>query len=170
MILTTNRLILRYLKDDDLADVYFNYANDDEVTKYLSWPTHNDLSDTKRIFDIWKNEDEVLKKYHYFLVLKDSNKVIGSICVVDFINNNPEIGIVIGRKYWRCGLMSEALEKMIELLFNDGYSKIIMKAHIDNVASNKIIQKFNFKYTGQEIFNAPLKRTNFLVNVYELNK
>ena len=74
MILTTNRLILRYLKDDDLADVYFNYANDDEVTKYLSWPTHNDLSDTKRIFDIWKNEDEILKKYHYFLVVKDSNK------------------------------------------------------------------------------------------------
>lgn len=62
MKIETERLILRYLNDEDLESVFYNYANDDEVTKYLTWPTHRSLEDTKMIFNIWKNEDETIKK------------------------------------------------------------------------------------------------------------
>lgn len=44
----TNRLVLRYLDDTDLDAVFSNYANDDEVTKYLTWTTHQSIEDTKK--------------------------------------------------------------------------------------------------------------------------
>lgn len=170
MQLETKRLILRYLKEDDLESVFNNYANDDEVTKFLSWPTHKDLNDTKMIFDIWDKEDDELKKYHYFLVLKETNELIGSCCVHCFIDGNPEIGIVLGRKWWRQGLMTEAVLELIKQLFSDGYEKIIMKAVDQNIASNKLIQKCGFKYVGIEKFYAPLKNQKFLLFDYELEK
>ena len=71
----TEHLILRYLQDDDLESVFYNYANDDEVTKYLTWPTHKTIEDTKRIFNVWKNQDELIQKYHYFIVIKETNEL-----------------------------------------------------------------------------------------------
>lgn len=170
MILETDRLILRYLNDDDLKSVFFNYANDDEVTKYLSWPTHKSLEDTKNIFDFWKKEDDEIKKYHYFLELKETHELIGSCCVHQFINGNPEIGIVLGRRWWRQGLMTEATKKLIETLFSDGYKKIIMTAVVENIASNKLIQKCGFKFLQTKDFYASLKDKVFKINVYELIK
>ena len=38
--LETERLILRRYVSEDAAAVYKNWASDDEVTKYLTWPTH----------------------------------------------------------------------------------------------------------------------------------
>jgi len=40
--LQTKRLILRRLTIDDTESVYNNWANDNEVTRYLSWQTHED--------------------------------------------------------------------------------------------------------------------------------
>lgn len=167
--LETNRLILRHLKDSDLESVFYNYANDDEVTKYLSWPTHKSLDDTKKIFDIWKNDDELKKKYHYFVILKETNELIGSVDVVTFIDGNPEIGIVLGRKWWNQGIMTEATKKLIDVLFKDGYKKIIMKAMKENIASNRLINKCGFNFIGEEEFPMPLKNKVVICNVYELH-
>ena len=48
----TKRLSLRKFKITDAEDMFNNWANDSEVTKYLSWPYHKDLSATKNIIDI----------------------------------------------------------------------------------------------------------------------
>ena len=37
--LETDRLVLRKFRIDDANEVFANYGNDDEVTKYLRWPT-----------------------------------------------------------------------------------------------------------------------------------
>lgn len=170
MKLETNRLILRYLEDSDLESVYYNYANDDEVTKYLMWPTHKSLNETKKIMDLWKHEDERLKKYHYFIELKETHELIGSCAVANFINGFPEIGYVIGRKWWNQGIMTEACNKLIEVLFNDGYNKIIIRAEVANIASNKVIEKCGFKFVKQELVAVPLKNKEVLCNCYEKTK
>ena len=38
--LETDRLILRRFTMDDAEGMLNNWASDDEVTKYLTWPTH----------------------------------------------------------------------------------------------------------------------------------
>lgn len=36
----TDRLIFRQFKVEDAKDMYNNWTADDEVTKFLTWPTH----------------------------------------------------------------------------------------------------------------------------------
>ena len=36
----TSRLILRRFALEDASSMYHNWASDDQVTKFLAWPTH----------------------------------------------------------------------------------------------------------------------------------
>lgn len=45
--LETERLILRRFTRNDAQDMFNNWAGDDEVTKYLTWPTHKDTGVSK---------------------------------------------------------------------------------------------------------------------------
>ena len=42
--LETERLILRRFTIEDADAMFKNWASDAEVTKYLTWPTHTDVS------------------------------------------------------------------------------------------------------------------------------
>jgi ribosomal-protein-alanine N-acetyltransferase len=42
--LDTKRLILRRFRIEDAENMFKNWAHDDEVTKYLTWPSHQDIS------------------------------------------------------------------------------------------------------------------------------
>lgn len=49
----TERLILRRFEPSDAPAVFANWASDDEVTKFLTWPTHTDMSVTDGILEQW---------------------------------------------------------------------------------------------------------------------
>lgn len=57
----TERLILRRFTLDDADAMYRNWASDDEVTKYLTWPAHSSVDITKMVLADWvesyKNDD-----------------------------------------------------------------------------------------------------------------
>lgn len=50
--LETNRLSLRPFVETDAIDMYNNWASDDEVTKYLTWNTHQNIEVSKSIIDL----------------------------------------------------------------------------------------------------------------------
>lgn len=45
--LETERLVLRPFKETDVEDMYQNWASNNNVTKYLTWPTHTSKDITK---------------------------------------------------------------------------------------------------------------------------
>lgn len=47
--------------------------------------------------------------------------------------------------------MSEACKAFINYLFELGYPKILIRADIRNIGSNRVIEKCGFKYTHQEL-------------------
>ena len=49
----TKNLILRRFTIDDAEAMYKNWASDDEVTKYLMWPTHTDVEVSKAVLKSW---------------------------------------------------------------------------------------------------------------------
>lgn len=51
--LETNRLILRKFVIDDAKVMYENWASENEVTKFLTWPTHSSIEDTKLVLNNW---------------------------------------------------------------------------------------------------------------------
>ena len=148
--LSTERLVLRKLVIGDANSIFNNWANDPEVTKYMTWKAHKSIEETKQILDIWLNEYKEPKTIRYGIVLKENNELIGAIDVVGYVDNNPEIGYCLSRKYWNKGYMTEACEAVVEYLFAIGYKTILIEADERNIGSNRVIEKVGFKYTNKE--------------------
>ena len=53
--LETKRLILRRFVIEDAKAMYQNWASEDEVTKFLTWPTHTSIDTTKTVLTGWIN-------------------------------------------------------------------------------------------------------------------
>ena len=47
--LATDRLTLRRFEIEDAENMFYNWASDPEVTKYLTWPTHKSVEVTELI-------------------------------------------------------------------------------------------------------------------------
>ena len=54
----TDRLILRHCAVADAEFMYRDWASDPEVTKYLTWPTHTCVEDSKAILKEWVGDYE----------------------------------------------------------------------------------------------------------------
>jgi len=149
--LETKRLILRRFTHDDADAMFCNWANDPEVTKYLTWPTHTDVSVSRAVIDSWVKQYENVNYYNWAIVLKELNEPIGSISVVSMneVINKVEIGYCIGRKWWRQGYTSEALAELIRFFFEEvGVNRIEALHDIRNPNSGKVMQKCGMKYEG----------------------
>lgn len=147
----TERLILRKFSLDDADAMYRNWAADDEVTKYLTWPSHSSVDVTKMVLADWieayKNDDS----YQWAIVLKEINEPIGSIAVVDK-NDETEmvhIGYCISRKYWHKGITSEALKALIDFFFNEvGVKRVESRHDPRNPHSGGVMKKCGMIYEG----------------------
>ena len=172
MSIETSRLILRKFDINDCEMMFNNWCSDPEVTKFLTWNPHESIETTKMILNIWINEYNNPKTYRFGIVLKDTNELIGSIDVVDYVDGCPEIGYCLSRKYWNNGYMSEACKGMIDFLFNEGYSRIVIEANETNIGSNRVIEKCGFKFTHKERKErcSIFKPDPVVVNWYELIK
>jgi ribosomal-protein-alanine N-acetyltransferase len=43
----TSRLLLQKLRYEEAEEIFYSYASKPEATRYMSWPTHQSLEDTK---------------------------------------------------------------------------------------------------------------------------
>ena len=165
--LKSDRLLLRKFKLDDAQEMFDNWASDIEVTKYVSWSTHQSVETTKAIIQGWVEEyKNNSKTFRYAIALKSSGSLIGAIDVVNFHDNAPEIGYCLSRKYWNNGYMTEACKTLIKYLFDIGYKKIIVRAAEKNIASVRVIEKCGFTFIKKE--TRLFKSEEITINRYEL--
>lgn len=146
----TERLILRRVRTDDAQSMFNNYANDPEVTKYLSWPTHTDVGITAMVIEDWINSYRRDDFYLWAIIVKeDGDELIGTISVVkcDDDKRNAEIGYCIGKKWWHRGIMTEALQAVMEYLFDQvGFDRVEAGHDVRNPNSGKVMMKCGMKY------------------------
>ena len=119
--LETKRLILRRFEHKDAKAMFSNWANDPEVTKYLTWPVHSDIRVSRAVIDSWIKQYETPNYYSWAIVLKEINEPIGGISVVAQDDNIEmiEVGYCIGRNWWHRGYTSEALVELIRFFFEE---------------------------------------------------
>ena len=122
--LETERLILREFKIEDAADMYHHWANDEKVTRYLTWLPHQSIEDTKQLLAFWIKLYEKGDSYNWGIVVKEKSILIGSISVtkIDQKTNTVEIGYCIGQAYWGQGYVAEALKEVISYLFTKDHT------------------------------------------------
>lgn len=169
--LLTERLILRKYKKEDINSIFNNWANDSEVTKYLTWNAHKSIEDTKQIMNIWLKEYKEPKTIRYGIVLKENNELVGAIDVVGYIDTHPVIGYCLSRRYWNQGYMTEACKAVVDYLFAIGHKTILIEADERNVGSNKVIEKVGFIFTHKETKKcSAIKPEIITTNWYRIDK
>ena len=149
--LETDRLILRKYTKDDVEPFYNNVGSDFEVTKYVMWNKHENISATKELIDKWILDYEKGDTFRWAVVLKSDGNLIGNIdCVkVDIKNKTCEIGYVYGSKFWGCGYATEAFKKVIDYLMNEVGIYTVYAEHLGlNPASGEVMKKCGMTYEG----------------------
>lgn len=169
--LETKRLKLRYIKPDDAQRIFDCWANDPEVSKYLTWLPHVSVDVTKQVVDTWVREYEQPDCYRYGIELKEENALIGMIDVLGYHHGNPVVGYCSGQNYWNHGYMTEAFEAVIGELFSDGYETIVIEAVNENIGSIRVIEKAGFYFVGcRKIPMSSVKPEVVTINSYRLNR
>ena len=148
----TDRLVLRRFTPDDAEAIFNNWASDDEVTKFLTWPTHSNIDVTKYVLNLWVTDYTKEDNYQWGITVKENgDEVIGSIAAVDVNDSTGKIhiGYCISRKWWHQGITSEALKALISFFFNEVKANRI-EARFDprNPNSGKVMAKCGLKYEG----------------------
>ncbi len=146
--LETERLIMRNWRESDLFDFY-EYARVEGISDMTGWPHHENIEVTKTIL-----KDFIDNDIEYALVLKEENKVIGSLGLhkrtadPNYIaDNQREIGYVLSKAYWGRGLMTEAVREAIKYAFDEIKVDVLWCGHkAFNLQSKRVIEKSGFRY------------------------
>ena len=149
--LNTKRLILRPFKLDDATAMFNNWCQDTRVTEYLSWLPHKDIDETIRVLKMWVEDYQKPHTYHYAIVEKATDNLIGSIGCVDFKERLEacEVGYCISYEAWGKGYMSEALKELLTFLFEDvGVRRVYARHALVNPGSGKVMEKAEMRFEG----------------------
>lgn len=154
----TNRLIIRPPCIDDAADIFKNYAQDREVTRYLTWRPHSEFSETQRWVNYCVDHADTPSSLIFVITPKDTAEVIGMIDV-RLEGCKAHLGYVLAKPYWNHGVMTEAMRPVIDYVAAKPDIYRIWAAHdIDNDASGRVMLKLGMRYEG--VVSATLRHPN----------
>ncbi|MGG0657627.1 GNAT family N-acetyltransferase [Rummeliibacillus pycnus] len=149
-ILETERLILRKVTLEDIEDMYL-YGSNGEVSKYVTWNTHETISDTKDFVEIVLNKYENKQVSPWEIEYKENGKFIGTIDFVWWQPNHKtaEIGYVISKDYRGKGLTTEVAKEIIKFGFKEmDLVRIQARCFVENIGSARVMEKTGMSFEG----------------------
>lgn len=169
IFLETDRLILRYITQNDFAELKAILQDKDVM---YAW--EYDFTDS----DVQAWIDKNLKLYAeynlgYFLIHeKISNNVIGQAALMpDIIEGKPyhEIGYILKKEYWHKGYAREAANALKEYAFNVlQLNEVIFEIRPNNLPSRSVAESLHAKICGEFIKNVRNRKMPHLM--YKLAK
>lgn len=151
-VITTPRLRLRKPLIEDAHEVFRNYGNDPEVTRYLSWRTHRQVEDAFEAMLARLTHWERGTDFSWSITPPgDSGRVMGMISLVPDPTSawRCSLGYVLGREWWGCGYMTEAARTMVNLaLSQPGIMRVWSWTDVENFASMRVLEKIGFEREG----------------------
>ena len=150
VILETERLILRNYKETDIDD-YYEYVSQKEVGPRCGWEPKSD-----RLQALERLKLESQKPLQFAIVEKASNKVIGSIELMDTKydryptekadKQTKELGFLLSKNFWGKGYMTEAAKSVLNFAFNQLNINTLYVCHAEaNTQSGRVQEKLGFK-------------------------
>lgn len=149
--LETERLILRQFEPADAETMFRNWASNPDVTEFLTWPTHSDVSITQSVLSDWIAKYSDPSTYNWAIELKEIHEIIGSIAAVRVYDNIAavDIGYCMGKKWWGREIMPEALRAVIHFFFEEVGANRVAACHAStNPKSGRVMDKAGMKPEG----------------------
>ncbi|MFN8411757.1 MAG: GNAT family N-acetyltransferase [Anaerolineales bacterium] len=144
----TERLILRKPRMSDAHAVFEGWAKHPEVTRFLTWHPHQDITQTealmKRSIDAWDGETN----FRYLLEIKESGALAGMI----ELRMEPlkmSFGYTGAHDQWGKGYMTEAVRASIDWAFaQPSIYRVYATTDVENVPSRRVMEKAGMQCEG----------------------
>ena len=146
-VLKTERLTLRQLANTDDNEIFALRSNEN-VNKYLDRKPSKSIDDAKTFIQTINKNIQKNDSIYWAITLNDTDKLIGTICLFDFSDDNlkAEIGYELLPEFQGKGIMQEATSKVIDFgIQRIGLNLIEAYTHFENQNSTRLLDKFNFK-------------------------
>ncbi|MCT3763329.1 GNAT family N-acetyltransferase [Elizabethkingia anophelis] len=165
-ILKTERLTLRQLSIDDQHDI-FALRSDPKINEFLGRQLCEKNEDAINFINKVNDNIDKGNSLYWAITFTGTNTLVGTICLFDFSteNNSCEIGYELMTKFQGQGIMTEAVQTVIDYVFHTlKLKKIIAFTHYKNHNSTNLLLKFNFVKLKEKY------KEDSNLNIFTLNK
>ena len=144
----TERLLLRRPRPEDARAIFEGWAQDEEVTRFLTWHPHEQIEQTQEFVQSCLRAWEGESRFPYMITLKGNGGVIG---MIDPRIEGPKMGIGYGaaRAHWGQGYVPEATRAVIDWAFQQpSIYRVYATTDVENVASRRVLEKVGMRCEG----------------------
>jgi [ribosomal protein S5]-alanine N-acetyltransferase len=145
--LETERLLIRRPRDIDIEAI-FGFASDRQVTRWVGWPMHVSIDDTRAFLGYSDAEWERWPAGPYVIADKRTGCVFGTTGLSFETPHRAATGYVLAASGWGYGYATEALRAMREVGGTLGARRLYALCHIDHAASARVLEKCGFEREG----------------------
>jgi [ribosomal protein S5]-alanine N-acetyltransferase len=145
--LETERLILRRFVMEDAEAVFERYAQDAEVTRFMTWRPHKSLDETREYRRQADARWESGRDFRWAVTTPEDG-LIGAIALrVNGFKAN--LGYVIARPWWNRGFATEATRAVVDwTMAQPAIHRVWAVCDVDNGASARVLEKAGMQFEG----------------------
>lgn len=151
--LHTPRLHLRKLTMEDVSLYYARLGSSAEVTRYMLFPPHRDISESVASVEKALRRYEEGRCYRFCIALKETDELIGVIEALRFDEaaSTCSFAYMLGQDFWGRGYGTEALTAVLDFLFTRMDIQRVEADHMaDNPSSGAVMRKVGMLPCGVE--------------------
>lgn len=142
----TRRLHLRPIMMADARPIFDGYAQDPDVSRYLSWRPHTSIGQTKAYVKACLTATTFRT---YVLVRQTDGAVIGTFDLRHSGLTCMSYGYVLARAFWGQGLMTEVLTEVVGwALRQPSIWRVGDVCDVENLASARVMEKAGLEREG----------------------
>lgn len=147
-VFETKRLRLRPPAMDDATSILREYAQDPDVTRYLSWRPHGNIEATREFLNRSLAALEKASAFFWVITLKGDDGPVGMI-EMRIDGPRADLGYVLAKRFWSKGYMTEALEPLVKwALQQDDLYRVWAFCDVENRASARVLEKVGMQREG----------------------
>jgi [ribosomal protein S5]-alanine N-acetyltransferase len=144
----TNRLLLRVPRLSDAETIFSLYAQDSEVTRYLTWKPHADLDTTRVMLQGCQASWESESSFPWVITWKANEQLVGMISM-RIKGFEAILGYVLARPFWKQGIMPEAVAILVDWALNQSsIYRVWAVCDYENLASARVMEKVGMVREG----------------------
>ncbi len=141
---TTTRLLLCRPVSADAELIFRRYASDPEVTKFLGWPRHTSIEQTRAFLEFSDAEWEKWPAGPYLIESAQDGRLLGSTGLLFEAPDLAMTGYVLAKEAWGFGYATEALHAMAQLAKILKIRELSALCHPTHRASQRVLEKCGF--------------------------
>lgn len=145
----TERLVLRKPVLEDAELIFARYASDPEVTRFLAWPRHETVEQTRAFLGFSELEWQRWPAGPYLVESRPGGRLLGSTGLAYETRQLASTGYVFAQDAWGEGYATEALLAIVELARDLGVERLYAVCHVDHAPSIRVLKKGGLKHEAR---------------------